>query len=103
MSYSIPYFKNQAPKKENPRFIIFTSHTHFSLFKNIPVHEKVKFQIRAEVFNLFNTPGFANQNSAIGTPPSVVGGTAAIPGNFGTVTSTVNNNRQIQLAGRFTF
>ena len=30
--------------------------------------------------------GFANPNCAIGTPPSVMGGTAAIQGNFGTVT-----------------
>jgi hypothetical protein len=26
---------------------------YFSLFKNIPIHEKEDFQIRAEVFNLF--------------------------------------------------
>src|SRR5260370_12177037 len=70
----------------------------FSLFKNIPVHERVKFQIPAEVFNLFNTPGFANPNAAITTPASLVGGTAAIPANLGTRTSTVNNNRQLQLA-----
>jgi hypothetical protein len=75
----------------------------FSLFKNIPIHERVKFQIRAEVFNLLNTPGFANPNAAVGTPPTTVGGTGAIAGNFGTVTTTVNNNRQIQLAARFTF
>jgi hypothetical protein len=63
----------------------------FSLFKNIPVGETSHFQFRAEFFNLFNTPQFSNPNAVINTKA------------FGTVTSTVYNNRQIQLAMQFIF
>jgi Carboxypeptidase regulatory-like domain/TonB dependent receptor/TonB-dependent Receptor Plug Domain len=35
---------------------------NFSLFKNTPITERVIFQIRAEFFNLFNHPNFANPN-----------------------------------------
>ena len=33
---------------------------NFSVFKNTPITERVKLQIRAEFFNLFNHPNFAN-------------------------------------------
>ncbi|HXZ79089.1 MAG TPA: TonB-dependent receptor [Terriglobales bacterium] len=33
---------------------------NFSIFKNTPITEKVNLQIRAEFFNLFNHPNFAN-------------------------------------------
>jgi hypothetical protein len=35
---------------------------NFSLFKNTPITERVILQIRAEFFNLFNHPNFANPN-----------------------------------------
>jgi hypothetical protein len=58
-----------------------------SLFKNIPVTERWKFQLRAEVFSLFNTPAFSNPSATSGTSSS-----------FGTDGSTKGNNRQIQFA-----
>jgi hypothetical protein len=65
--------------------------TDFSLFKNIPLHERAKLQIRSEFFNIFNTPYFANPNAVLGTSA------------FGTISSTLNNNRQIQFALKLTF
>ena len=63
----------------------------FSLFKNIPIGEKVKFQFRAEAFNLLNTPQFANPNSTFNTA------------TFGSITSTANPNRQIQFGAKILF
>ena len=62
-----------------------------SLFKNFPIRERAAFQIRGEFFNVLNHPSFSN--------PNVVFNTAA----FGSITSTSTNNRQIQLAAKFTF
>lgn len=62
-----------------------------SLFKNIPLHEKLTVQVRAEAFNLLNHPSFAN--------PSAVFGTSA----FGNITATTINNRQLQLAAKINF
>ena len=63
----------------------------FSLFRDIPIHERYKFQFRAEAFNLFNHPNLAN-------PVGNLGG-----GGFNTITSTTGTNRVIQLAGKLLF
>ena len=63
----------------------------WSLFKNFGITENSKVQFRAEMFNLFNTPQFDLPNSSIGNPAA------------GRITSTVGNNRQVQLALRFSF
>ena len=65
--------------------------TDFSVFKNFKLRVTATLQLRAEVFNLFNTPQFAPPvNPSVDvTPPSV--------------SSTVNTSRQIQLVARFTF
>ncbi len=65
----------------------------FSLFKDTrfgPEH-RMGMQFRAEFFNLFNKPQFGPPNRTAGS------------GNFGVVSSTVNNPRLIQGALRFTF
>jgi hypothetical protein len=61
------------------------------LFKEIPVKEKQRFQFRAEVFNLYNTPQFSAPNSQLGAP------------GFGQITSTWLANRQMQLALKYLF
>ena len=38
----------------------------FSVFKNIPIHERIHLQFRAESFNSFNHPEFGIPNTAIG-------------------------------------
>jgi hypothetical protein len=68
----------------------------FSAFKEFPVNERMRFEVRAEFFNLSNTPAFAQ------------------PGNlnylntatFGQITSTrdaPNDPREIQFALKFYF
>jgi len=60
----------------------------FSLFKNFRIREKIRFQFRAEVFNLFN-----RRSSAI---PSAVFGTAS----FGNITGTSVDNRDFQFGAK---
>ncbi len=64
--------------------------TVFKSFK-MPYREGHQLQFRAEMFNILNIPHFAAPNSALGT------------GGFGTITSTSNTNRLIQLALRYSF
>ena len=72
----------------------------FSLFKNIPIHEALKAQFRAEFFNIMNRPNFTapNDNRTIlnsdGTPAS---------SSAGAITLTNTTSRQIQFALKFTW
>lgn len=64
----------------------------FSLFKDVPVYERMKLQLRAEAFNLANTPGFGAPNTSL---------TSAA---FGQVTpAQANDPRIVQLALRLMF
>jgi hypothetical protein len=63
----------------------------FSLFKSIPVTERVRLQLRVESFNFFNHPNFGLPNGAIGTAAA------------GTVSSTVGSPRQNQFALKLLF
>jgi hypothetical protein len=68
----------------------------FSLFKSFPVGEKRRFEFRAEVFNLSNTPNFAL--------PSSTNFLDTV--SFGKITSTVDNPndaRELQFALKFYF
>jgi hypothetical protein len=64
-----------------------------SIVREFGIWENLKFQFRAESFNLTNTPAFANPNSNISGA------------NFGYVTALAANTggRSINLAGRITF
>jgi len=68
-----------------------------SLIKMTKFSEKLSWQLRAEVFNLFNHPNFATPSLVFGTP------------SFGQIFSTLGNtiglgtSRQIQLATKFIF
>jgi len=63
-----------------------------SLFKTLSLTERVKTELRAEVFNVTNTPQFTNPT----TNPT--------DGNFGRVTATRQaSERQMQMALRFLF
>ncbi len=63
----------------------------WSVFKNFSIKEGMKVQFRTEMFNLFNTPQFDLPNTAIGNPAA------------GRITATIGNNRQVQMALRFSF
>jgi len=62
------------------------------VFKDFPVPGRGVFQLRVEGFNVFN---WAQYNQ----PGNVVGN-----GDFGKISTTrLNSERQVQLAGRFSF
>jgi hypothetical protein len=63
---------------------------NFSLAKNIPIAENVRFQFRFETFGLFNHTNFNNPGSAFGTS------------SFGNITGA-SGNRNIQLGGKLSF
>jgi len=65
----------------------------WSLFKNFSVTERWKVQFRWENFNVMNHPNFNNPNSTF------------IPGstNFGNITSTRSDMRQMQMALKILF
>jgi hypothetical protein len=61
------------------------------LFKNFVIREQVRFEFRAEAFNVLNHPQFGLPNQNIGNA------------QVGTITSIVGNPRQLQLGLRFQF
>ena len=63
----------------------------FSLFKDFAFDGEArrKLQFRAEFFNILNMPQFQVPNRTFNTP------------QFGTITETINDNRDVQLALRF--
>jgi hypothetical protein len=72
----------------------------FSLFKNIPIHEALKAQFRAEFFNITNRPNFnsPNDNRAILNFDGSTNGSAP-----GAITLMNTPSRQIQFAMKFTW
>jgi hypothetical protein len=62
-----------------------------SLFKNFVIREEMRFEFRAEAFNVLNHPQFGLPNQNIGNA------------QVGSITSTVGNPRQLQLGLRFQF
>jgi hypothetical protein len=62
-----------------------------SLFKNFVIKEQIRFEFRAEAFNVTNHPQFGLPNPSIGNA------------QVGQITSTVGNPRQLQLGLRFQF
>jgi outer membrane receptor protein involved in Fe transport len=64
----------------------------FSLFKEFAMTERFKLQTRLETFNTFNTPHFSNP-----------GGNMTDATHFGVITSTDNNPRVVQIAGKLIF
>jgi len=62
-----------------------------SLFKNFSITERAQIQFRAEFFNAFNTPQFNLPGQTFGAA------------GFGTVSSQLNNPRQIQFGLKILF
>jgi hypothetical protein len=81
---------------------------NLSLFKNFHIHEQMALQFRADIFNLFNTPSYANPNNNFnnGGAASGVdnnssqGGEITLPRSFQSYTP---DSRFIQLALKFNF
>jgi Carboxypeptidase regulatory-like domain len=79
-----------------PRFV----NTDFSAIKDIPLsfREGMNLQFRAEFFNLFNHPHFFLPGSSASSMQDI-----ASQSSFGTVNSTLNDPRFIQLALKLIF
>jgi len=76
-----------------PNFV----NTDFSVIKQFALREKMALNFRAEFFNLFNHPQF-------GLPVTPGTGYADInAGNFGAISSTVNNPRVVQFGVKLNF
>jgi hypothetical protein len=63
---------------------------NFSMFKNFPIKERLKFQFRFESFALFNHTNFGNPSATFGTS------------SFGNITSATGN-RNIQFGAKLVF
>lgn len=89
-----------------------------TLQKRFDLTERVRFEFRTEIYNLFNRNNFANPPVALpnnlpsqqpGTPFTFTSETSNNVGNFGLINSTVSRtvglgtNRQVQFSGRLSF
>jgi hypothetical protein len=61
------------------------------LVKNTPFGDRASLELRGEVFNVTNTPAFAQPASSVGTP------------NFGSITATTSDPRVVQVAAKLHF
>jgi len=64
--------------------------TDVTLMKNVPLASRMKIQIRAEIYNLFNTVNYNNPNASFGSA------------GFGRITSA-GSMRQVQLGAKVLF
>ena len=90
-AFTTPAIYTYGNSARNPLFGPGRVNFDNSLFKDFVIKDEIKFQFRAEAFNIFNHPQFGQPNGTIGTPSA------------GLISSTVGNPRQIQLALRFQF
>jgi hypothetical protein len=94
-----------------------------SVIKNVPITERLKIQLRAEMFNILNRKNlagiFGGLNESCGDVPTVVNGVNRLlcgnaPGGFGWVQDTISDSQaapgigpgepfQIQLAAKIIF
>ncbi len=80
-----------------------------SVFKDFPIHEALRGQLRTECFNITNTPNFALPNANITAYASTADANgrflATSAGGFGTITATSPGSagRQFQFALRLLF
>jgi len=66
------------------------SSTDLSFMKTVPVGTSVRFQVRVEIFNIFNQVNYGNPNASFGSAA------------FGSITSA-GSMRQMQLGGKLLF
>ena len=78
----------------------------FSLFKDIPLKERYRFQFRSEIFNILNHPNFNAPNFGGNGVVAVSGSGNFTSPNFGEIGSTRDapyDPREIQFALKFLF
>jgi len=69
----------------------------FGLVKDTRINERMTFQIRADMFNLFNRTGRGDPDTSLGD------GLPSQGGQFGLITGPMNGPRLIQFAARLNF
>jgi hypothetical protein len=90
------------------------TYDNFSLFKNFAVWKTVRFQFRAEAFNVFNHPSASNPNATNGSGNPTLNaasqsGTALNTSGFGQIISTqtlpgeLSGARVLSLSGKIIF
>jgi hypothetical protein len=93
-AFALPaqYTFGNAPRNvlRGPRAAI----TDLSMVKNVPVQGPVRVQIRAEIFNAFNTVNYGNPNAVFGSETF---------GRISATSTTYPNMRQIQLGAKLLF
>jgi hypothetical protein len=62
-----------------------------AVVKNTPITERISLELRGELFNVTNTPAFAQPNATVGAA------------NFGSITATVSDPRVAQMAAKLHF
>jgi hypothetical protein len=74
------------------------SNLDFNLVRNFKIRERMNFQLRADVYDIFNHPNFTNPVTTVGstTLGLITGGSRTPAGDFG-------SSRQIQLSAKFQF
>jgi hypothetical protein len=79
----------------------------FGVFKDFAITHRVKFQLRAQAYNLFNTPAFTNPDTDIHDGVANADGTyttGPASNGFGTIDGTRNQSeRQMEFAARINF
>jgi hypothetical protein len=79
----------------------------FGIFKDFSITERVKFQFRAQAYNLFNTPAFANPDADIHDGVANANGTyttGPASNGFGSISGTrQQSQRELELAARINF
>ena len=82
-----------------------SANVNFSMSKDFGIFERLKFQLRAEAFNLFNHPNIANPNSALPAYNFTQNAFDLTSSNFGNISAmqTSYTPRTLQLAGKLNF
>lgn len=79
----------------------------FGIFKDFSITKRVKFQLRAQAYNLFNTPAFTNPDGDIHDGVANADGTyttGAASNGFGSISGTrQQSERQMEFAARINF
>jgi len=91
-NFSAPASLTQGTLGDNTNYGPPLRNLDFSIFKDLSLTERYRFQFRTEIFNIFNTPQFNFPDSGFGDA------------NFGKVTSTLaGTERHVQFALKFLF
>ena len=76
---------------------------NLSLFRNFHLSERVNLQFRAESYNFTNTPHFSNPSANVSNAKFDANGNVVSLGNFLSITSANQDQRQFRLGLRLSF